>query len=548
MSCFFIYSRKSKFTGKGESVENQVEMCRGYLERQFGDLSGHQIEVFEDEGFSGKNLSRPEFQRMMGLAQKGGCDYIVCYRLDRISRSVSDFSNLIESLSKLSISFICIKEQFDTSTPMGRAMMYIASVFAQLERETIAERIRDNLQLLARTGRWLGGITPLGYESQKVSSNTIDGKEKTLFKLSPIKEEQEQVELIFRLFMDVHSLTKVETYLLQHHIKTRNGKDFNSRAIREILLNPVYCVADYDAYQYFVKQETDLCCESEAFDGKHGIAVYNRTKNDGDRQIKTSVTDWVITVGKHKGFIKSEDWIKVQKLMELNKPRICAKSVKNEISLLSGLLVCKHCGSYLRPLTNTHSQRNSEGNQTFAYKCELKRKSKKQRCDIPNVNGNTLDKMVCEEVLSFDIDGSWMKDKLKSLRQQMNSSNSLAQTQANVLNERLVQIQQDMNTCLNVFATRNVSDDIVAIANEQMKKYLDDKAAVEHRLFELKEEIKISSSFGDQAAILTTALRTFNNTFHRASVHEKRLFLRAIIEKIEWDGKDIHIFLFGESA
>lgn len=94
-------------------------------------------------------------------------DFIVCYRLDRISRSVSDFSTFIEKLNRLGISFLCIKEEFDTSRPMGKAMMYIASVFSQLERETIAERVRDNMLLLARSGRWLGGTPPTRLHLQK---------------------------------------------------------------------------------------------------------------------------------------------------------------------------------------------------------------------------------------------------------------------------------------------------------------------------------------------------------------------------------------------
>ena len=547
MSKFFIYSRKSKFTGKGESVENQIEMCRNYIDQHFGSLSEHQIEVFEDEGFSGKNLSRPEFQRMMSLANKGQCEYIVCYRLDRISRSVSDFSSLIEGLSKLSISFICIKEQFDTSTPMGRAMMYIASVFAQLERETIAERIRDNLQMLARTGRWLGGITPLGYKSEKVSSDTSDGKTKSLFKLSPIKEELEQVRMIYKLFLEFRSLTKVETYLVQHDIKTRSGKDFTHRAIRDLLLNPVYCEADANAYKYFEQLKSDICCEEEAFDGKHGIAAYNRTRNDGNLQVRTNVSEWLITTGEHEGIIKSNEWIKAQKIMEMNKPKTYAKSVKNEISILSGLLVCKHCGSFMRPLTNTHSRRDPEGNQTFSYKCDLKRKSKKQRCDSQNVNGNTLDKMVCEEILQFDIDGTWMKEKLTTLRHQLNNSGSISQIEINALNERLEQISRDMDTCFNVFATKNVGEEMVAMTNERMQKLTSEKREVNARLLEMEEAAKLSKDFDNQINIITDALKHFKNAFHAASVHEKRLLLRTIIEKIEWDGKDIHIFLFGES-
>lgn len=152
-----IYSRKSRFTGHGESVENQISMCKNYISGQFGTLPEEDILVFEDEGFSGKNTNRPQFQRMMHLARQHSFDKLVCYRLDRFSRDIRDFTAILSELEHLHIDFICIREQFDTTSPMGRAMMYIASVFAQLERETIAQRIRDNMLELAKTGRWLGG-------------------------------------------------------------------------------------------------------------------------------------------------------------------------------------------------------------------------------------------------------------------------------------------------------------------------------------------------------------------------------------------------------
>lgn len=88
---------------------------------------------------------------MMRAAEAGRFRMLIVYRLDRISRSIGDFTALIERLAQLNVAFVSIREQFDTSTPMGRAMMYIASVFSQLERETIAERIRDNLRELAKT-------------------------------------------------------------------------------------------------------------------------------------------------------------------------------------------------------------------------------------------------------------------------------------------------------------------------------------------------------------------------------------------------------------
>ena len=152
-----IYSRKSKFTGKGESIGNQVELCKEYVRNVFGEEYVDRCVVFEDEGFSGGNLQRPDFKRMMAEVRKHRFKAIVVYRLDRISRNISDFTGLIDELTKLDVSFVSIKEQFDTGTPMGRAMMFIISVFSQLERETIAERIRDNMHELAKTGRWLGG-------------------------------------------------------------------------------------------------------------------------------------------------------------------------------------------------------------------------------------------------------------------------------------------------------------------------------------------------------------------------------------------------------
>ena len=149
-----IYSRKSKFTGKGESIGNQIELCKDYVRNMFGERYVELCEVFEDEGFSGGNLKRPAFQRMMADVRKRKFKAIVVYRLDRISRNISDFTGLIDELTKQDVSFVSIREQFDTSTPMGRAMMFIISVFSQLERETIAERIRDNMHELAKTGRW----------------------------------------------------------------------------------------------------------------------------------------------------------------------------------------------------------------------------------------------------------------------------------------------------------------------------------------------------------------------------------------------------------
>ena len=105
-----IYSRKSKFTGKGESIGNQVELCKEYIRVHYGDAAVDKVVVYEDEGFSGGNLNRPDFKKMMDAAKKRKFKAIIVYRLDRISRNISDFASLIEELARLDISFVSIKE------------------------------------------------------------------------------------------------------------------------------------------------------------------------------------------------------------------------------------------------------------------------------------------------------------------------------------------------------------------------------------------------------------------------------------------------------
>jgi len=152
-----IYSRKSKYSDVGDSIGNQIELAKEYISKNYPEEEyGIEIVIFEDEGFSGGNIDRPKFQKFLEEEKKNPFDILISYRLDRISRNIADFSSLMNELNELNTSFVSIKEQFDTKTPMGRAMMYIASVFAQLEREVIAERIRDNMLELAKTGRWLG--------------------------------------------------------------------------------------------------------------------------------------------------------------------------------------------------------------------------------------------------------------------------------------------------------------------------------------------------------------------------------------------------------
>ena len=354
---FAIYSRKSVFTGRGESVENQVELCRRYILSSFPAAGEGDITVTEDEGFSGKDLNRPQFRRMMADLRRSPPDCVVCYRLDRISRNVGDFARLIEGLNRRGVALVCIREKFDTSTPMGKAMMYIASVFAQLERETLAERVRDNMRLLAASGRWLGGTPPTGYRSEQVRELILDGRIKTSCRLREAPGELAVVRAAFRAMLEVRTLRGAFRRLAEEGVAARTGRPFTLPGLRSLLENPVYCAADGDAWDYFASRGAQLCAPREAWDGTRGLLAYNKRDCAGGRAPRNPVEKWIVAAGRHPALIPGERWVAVQRLLDGGGPR---PAVHNDRALLSGLLRCARCGGRMFAKRRTGVGRTGE--------------------------------------------------------------------------------------------------------------------------------------------------------------------------------------------
>lgn len=542
---FAIYSRKSKFTGKGESIGNQIELCRQYLASHFGEKVAESASIYEDEGFSGGNLERPQFKKMMQDAKAKKFMAIVCYRLDRISRNIGDFAKLIEELDELNISFISIKEQFDTSSPMGRAMMYIASVFSQLERETIAERIRDNMLELSKTGRWLGGTTPTGYQSESCTSVTIQGKEKKAFHLKKIPEEARLIEIIYHTFRKTKSLTKTETFLIQNGYKTKNGHQFTRFAIKGILTNIVYMIADRDAYDYLCEKEVDLFSEKEAFDGTRGLIAYNKTiqKQGRPHQVR-GMEDWIIAVGRHEGIIQGAIWIEVQELLEENRSKSYRKPRSN-VALLSGVLYCGNCGAYMRPKLS--DRRDSEGQRICSYLCEMKEKSRMQCCAMKNVNGNILDRKIIEELKQLSEDNSEFLQQLKEAQRQLKESGHEYEDDITRLKAEADDTDKEIQG-LVLSLGRAAGTAAEGYVVRQIEELHQKKSDLDIRIKEL-----CVASIGQELTdhefdILRQMLFSFKDIVDTMDIEQKRALIRTFVKKVVWDGENVHIFLFGSET
>lgn len=537
-----IYSRKSKFTGKGESIENQIELCRKYIASHYSKDEADTAVVYEDEGFSGGNTDRPQFQQMMSDARSKKISAVVCYRLDRVSRNISDFSGLIQELEKLDVSFISIREDFDTCSPMGRAMMYIASVFSQLERETIAERIRDNMHELAKTGRWLGGTTPTGYASESVSNVTVDGKTKRACKLALIENEAEIVRLIFSKFLETNSLTQTDTFLLQNHITTKNGRDFTRFAIKNILTNPVYMIADEAAYKYLSESGAELFADKTDFDGVCGIMAYNRTEQKhGEANKIRDISEWIVAVGKHKGIISGSDWIKVQTYLEQNRSKSFRKTRSNT-ALLSGILFCGNCNDYMRPKLTKRT--NKDGELVYTYLCNTKERSHSERCDIRNISGNLLDKLVCDEIKKLSEDGSDFIKTIEKAKKEILSGNSEFADNIENLKKNYSENEKAIANLTKTLADNSESTAAEYIIKEieRLHRANEEFLSQINELENIKKRQYIDSSEFD---ILKDMLSSFGRTMDIMTVEQKRAAIRSCVRKIIWDGENVHMYLYG---
>ena len=533
-----IYSRKSKQTDKGESMENQVQLCRQYIESHFG--KDNEVILYEDEGFSGGHTDRPMFQRLIHDAKSKKFNVLMCYRLDRVSRSVSDFSSTLDLLQDKGIDFISIRESFDTSTPMGRAMIHIASVFAQLERETTAERIKDNMHALARTGRWLGGNTPTGFDSKPIKYVDHAGNEKNMFKLTPISGELEVVKLLFDKYLETDSLSKVDTYCLQNGIKSKTGTTFSPNSIRHILLNPVYCIADLDAYKYLKRLGADIACPPEEFNGDHALLIYNKTIQKRGESVKfRDYSEWIAAIGKHKGVISSKDWINVQKRLDKNKSKAIRQGTGRH-GLLSGLLKCKECGDYMRV---RQGRKNKDDVYVYYYQCITKERSRGIKCQSDNIKGNDLDPAVVNEIKSM------YENKTKIMEYMaMNEKDTAILLDKNQIDRK--KIEKEMAE--KEMAIKNLITKLSKTTSDTIEEYIEkeitqldkDNKALRLKLKMLEDNITAHKSEQLSSEIIKDALLKFTTQFDGSDLIMQRNLLKTIIKDITWNGKKVKINMY----
>ena len=358
MYCDAIYARQSVERADSISIESQLEYCKY-------ETRGNPYKEYIDKGFSGKNTNRPAFEEMTEDIRQGKITRVIVYKLDRISRSILDFANMMELFQKHQVEFVSSTEKFDTSTPIGRAMLNICIVFAQLERETIQKRVTDAYDSRCKRGFYMGGRIPYGFSK---TTTVIDGIKTSMY--VPVPEEAEQIRLMYALYADSkNSLGDIIRYFHAHGIKHLRGGMWSTARISDMLRNPVYVKADADVYDFFKSQGAQMVNPVSDFTGYHACYLYKGELSKTRKQC--DLKDKEIVLAPHVGFVSSRDWIKcrVRCLNNRQSTRTC----KPKNSWIVGKVKCGKCGYGL-----TIAKANTKWHRYFI--CSTASATKKAEC------------------------------------------------------------------------------------------------------------------------------------------------------------------------
>ena len=364
-----IYTRVStvdQAQGEFTSIDNQREMAEAYIKSQAGKNWLAIDEHFDDPGFSAGTVERPALRRLLAAIEVGSVDVVVAYRLDRLSRSLSDFMKLMDRFSASGVAFVSVTEAFSTDNAVGRLTMGLLATFAEFERATISQRTADKMGAARRRGRWTGGFPVLGYDVHPDGGRLVVNE-----------AEAQTVRQIFLTYLDLRSLQAVATELNRRAWRTKawvtkngtfhEGVAFQKSHLSRLLGNPLYV-------------------------GRvsHRKEVYE---------------------GEHPAIVDEAIYAEVQALLAANNVSGGARAKNRYGHLLRGLLRCKACGCAMSP-----SVTRRRGKVFRYYVCNHATKNGWASCPHPSLSAGRIEAAVIERIKVIGKDPGLVAETLVQVR------------------------------------------------------------------------------------------------------------------------------------
>ncbi len=484
-----IYTRVStdeQANKEFSSLESQREICEHYIQVQREKgwiLAG----IYEDPGYSGKDLERPGMQELLADAKLGKIDCVVTYKIDRIARSLRDFYKFWEVLQQNNVTFVSATQHFDTSDSMGMLMLNVLLSFAQFERELTIERTMSKMAIRAQRGKWNGGWIPIGYNYDKQAQL-----------LTPNRKESKIVKRAFQLLIQSKKLGKVKNELNGKGYRTKSrvvasrdgekkviGKNrFDEDAIRAIIQNPIY--------KGFIRYKNQLY------------------------------------PGEHEAIIDVKTWDEANKILNQGQRPKALKLKDDHVHLLKGLIRCGDCGLTMTPYPSGKKDKN--GIPYLYYSCfSVSENGRHSNCRVRSLPAREFEKIVKTTISDLGKNTDLLEQSIKVANEEANKSLKPLLSEGKRLQQRASILAREINRIINVFKRKDlISEDLT----KEYKKLAAEKEEIKVRLEKIQIDIERNQRNVLSADVIQKSLQNFSGVIDALSMEDQKELMQLLIREI----------------
>ncbi len=448
------------------SLETQRERLEAFSQSQ-EDYTIYR--VYEDGGYSADSLDRPALKEMLRDIRDGKINCVLTYKIDRLTRSVKDFHQLMDVFDRNGVKFVSVTQSLDTQNPMGRLLRNVLLDFAQFEREMTADRTRDKMYQRAQKGLWNGGHAPYGYraENKRLVVNT---------------EEAVRVRFMFHRFADVPSLARLRDELHQRGWYTRSSGRWSKTAIDQILRNPIYC----------------------------GLVRFNEERFKGE----------------HEALIEENLFNKVQ---SVRRDRSHGATKLSRVFLLKGLVRCSECGSWMTPHYTQKRHKDGSVYRIPYYRCTKTMHFDNSVCSVKHVNADHVESLVVQKLSELSQNEAYLRMTVEELNGDLKRKVEPLEKEAGRINKRLEEIEQEIGRYVKALGQGKIS---IGRLETEISGLEVDKQALQREWDDLERRINESASRDFSAELLQRTLRDFQATFAALAPREQSEALQCVLKQV----------------
>ncbi|MEO1615579.1 MAG: recombinase family protein [Planctomycetota bacterium] len=482
-----IYTRKSTTEGLEQefnSLDAQRESGAAYIASQRHEGWIEVETPYNDGGFTGGNMDRPAIKRLLSDIAAGKIDCVIVYKVDRLSRSLLDFSRIMETFDEAGVSFVSVTQQFNTTSSMGRLTLNILLSFAQFEREIISERTRDKMHAARRKGKFIGGRPVLGYDLDRETKRLVVND-----------TEATRVQQIFDLYLESEGLMQTVDAIHARGWRTKlwttksgkslGGVRFNKNGLHSLLTNRIYLgqVAHHD----------------EIYEGEHDAIVDEAT------------------------------FKAVQKKLRSNRINAGDRVHGRSQGVLAGLIRCTACDSLM-----THSSSRKRGKVYRYYVCNKATKRGRKTCPRASLPADQVERFVIAQLQSLTIDESLLNETCHRVRTSLAAKQERLQTELTSLNTDIYRIEQ----AINALATASEDPERESVRLESVASLDDQLRRDQKRRTQLKRELDATTSAAPSRMSILKAIKDLETLWEHLTIPERSRLVSTLIENIDHDPTD----------